>query len=358
MTPQEMHIQIDQALQRVGSYVYDNFEPVELDLILSKMQMRYIDDKFRKDTTSEGFQVEQGDLDDIQFLIERDKILPAFMDTTNKKTHGVLPSDYLYLINDRTRLNEDCTVANLEASTPYTDEVLFTAEFPNQLINPPYYADVDLVVGALTLYDSTYGGFPGVPDAIEKYIIKDYILDTIRQNIRENKLSGVTGIYWEHYKDTYAEESFILVTDSTRVGETFSVRVEGTTNSDVGVATSGLTVSSLTHSKEVDNRLTKSQFLHSTLNNNVYHKTHRRNPVSNLTKDRLYVYYDEKYIPTHIIIDYIRKPREISLSLNQSCELSNSTHPKIIDLSVEYLKNTIEQQSYNTKVQDNRLRSE
>lgn len=358
MTPQEMHIQIDQALQRVSSYAYDNFEPVELDLVLSKMQTRYIDDKFRRDTTSEGFQAEQGDLDDIQFLIERDKGLPAILEVVSKKSYGVLPSDYLYLINDRTKVNENCNL-DLTSSIPYIRENKAATSFPDSTAGAALYTDFELLIGSTVLIDSNLiANFPGVPDLLEKHIIRNFILDTIRQGIRENKYPGVTGIYYEDYRGEFHKERFILVTDDTRVGELFRVRVDGINTSTPVTLIPNLIVSDHSPTKEVTNRLTRSQFLPSVLNDNVYHRAQRRSPISNLAKDRLQVYYDEKYIPTEIIIDYIRKPREISLSLNQSCELSDSTHPKIIDLAVEYLKNTIEQQSYEYKVKDNMLRSE
>jgi hypothetical protein len=360
MTPQEMHIQIDQALQRIGSYVYDNFEEKEIDLILSKVQLRALDDKFRRDNMSEGFEYEQGDLDDVQVLIERDKNLPAFLDLENNKVHCVLPSDYYYLINDRTKINDDCDVTNLEMNKTYVDEQMIVLPFKDTTkVSAPYYETLTIDIVVTRVFDYTeYSGFTGIPDVIEKYILKQAIIDKVNQDIRENKISNVVGIYWERFRDIYRKESFIIIVNSNRLGETGVINIDGNTYNDTTTQTDGLIVSTLTHLRKADNRLTKSQFLHSTLNNNIYHKTNRRNPVSNLTKDRLYVYYDEKYIPTGIIIDYIRKPQEISLSLNQSCELSESLHPKIIDLAVEYMKNTIEQQSYNIKVQDNQLRSE
>jgi hypothetical protein len=360
MTPQEMHVQIDQALQRVGSYVYDNFEPVEIDLVLSKMQLRFIDDKFRKDRGSEGFQVEQGDLDDIQFLIEYDKKLTAFIDTEHRKTESILPSDYLYLVNDRSRINADCKIEDLESTVAYQDEHTVVLPFTDTTkVDAPYYEDLILDVGVTTIFD--YSSFPnsvGIYDKIEKHILKQLVLDTVNQDIRENILSGITGIYWEHYRNRYEPNSFIIITDNTRAGESASLTVDSDIYTVPLVQTSDLVVSSLTYTDTVDNRFTKSQFLHSTLNNNVYHRTNKRNPVSNISKNVLSVYYDKRYIPTNILIDYIRKPREISLSLNQSCELNENTHPRIIDLAVEYFKNTIEQQGYEYKVKDNMLRSE
>jgi hypothetical protein len=354
MNPQEMHIEIDQALQRVGSYVYDNFEAVELDLILNKMVMRYIDDKFRQDRMSEGFADEQGDLDDIQYLIEYDKSLPALLDTTFGKTYGMLPSDYLYLLNDRTRMNDNCNL-DLTTSQPYIQENMLVLPFDDTTkVTAPFYDTMVITIGALTLLNQSIP----IDDNCEKHLVKNEILDVINQSIREGILTGVKGIYWERYRNTYRKESFIIITDSTLVGQTGTLSIDGTDITATTTLIPSLTISNLPFTNEVDNRLVKSQFLPSNLFSNAYYKPNRRNPVSSLSKDRLHVYYDKKYIPTEILIDYVRMPQKISLSLNKSCELKEESHPKIIDLAVEYIKNTIEQRSYTTKVQDNQLRSE
>jgi len=56
--------------------------------------------------------------------------------------------------------------------------------------------------------------------------------------------------------------------------------------------------------------------------------------------------------------DYIRKPRTISLSLNQSCELADTTHHKIVDLAVEILRLDTKDPVYQATVQDTQNRTQ
>jgi hypothetical protein len=73
--------------------------------------------------------------------------------------------------------------------------------------------------------------------------------------------------------------------------------------------------------------------------------------------DYFILYRKESFIVTRFACDYIRKPRTISLALNQSCELAPQTHPKLIDLTIEILRLDIKDQAYPQTVQDTQLRN-
>jgi hypothetical protein len=48
------------------------------------------------------------------------------------------------------------------------------------------------------------------------------------------------------------------------------------------------------------------------------------------------VYHKKKFIVTGIPIAYIRKPQAISVTLNDSCELAESTHDEIVDIAAQF----------------------
>lgn len=109
MTVQELHYAVDQGLQKVGSYAYDNFLPEEIDLWLNRGQEQFIKDKAfqHADRKQIGFTGTQKRLDDLRLIIRLD-----YMDDVTPQA-GVefqqfnLPLDYLYLINIRASIYSD-----------------------------------------------------------------------------------------------------------------------------------------------------------------------------------------------------------------------------------------------------------
>jgi hypothetical protein len=102
---------------------------------------------------------------------------------------------------------------------------------------------------------------------------------------------------------------------------------------------------------EIENRLTEGDELYE-LNKNVFYKTRKREPVSSLDRGYLRVYQDKSYIVTSLSIDYVRRPRQISLDLDQSCELAANAPRIIVDGCVTYLKRILENPAYKTMEED------
>jgi hypothetical protein len=91
--------------------------------------------------------------------------------------------------------------------------------------------------------------------------------------------------------------------------------------------------------------------------NNTFYNTSVDNSIVTQNLDYFTVYRDKSFIVTKLMVDYIRKPRTISLSLDQTCELADNTHPKLIDLAVELLRLDTKDNSYPASVQDTELRN-
>jgi hypothetical protein len=105
-------------------------------------------------------------------------------------------------------------------------------------------------------------------------------------------------------------------------------------------------------------KIQENDQLYSALKENTYYRTVSNEVATDQTFDYFINYRDESFIVTRMYYDYIRKPRTISLSLNQSCELADSTHNKIVDLAVEILKLDIKEQTYPLTIQDTQLRTQ
>lgn len=109
MTVQELHYAIDQGLQKVGSYAYDNFLPDEIDFWLNRAQERFIKDRAfaHSDQKQLGFVANQKRLDDLREIMAIDYVDQAAATAGVEFQQFDLPVNYLYLVNLRARIYKD-----------------------------------------------------------------------------------------------------------------------------------------------------------------------------------------------------------------------------------------------------------
>lgn len=100
----------------------------------------------------------------------------------------------------------------------------------------------------------------------------------------------------------------------------------------------------VTKSKEVPNRLTKTEDIYTILEN-PFITTKEESPLSELVDNELRVYTDDKFTVTNIIIDYCKEPAVVDTVNfpNQDLEFSNPTCYKIADFAISYLAKITEQ---------------
>lgn len=102
----------------------------------------------------------------------------------------------------------------------------------------------------------------------------------------------------------------------------------------------------------VPNRLTNHSIIRE-VQFTPYYKTKSSSPLSTLSSDGLKVFNDENFTVKAIYIDYIRKPKEISLSLY--CELPNEFWQDVCDLTVELLLVDLQSPIAQLKIQQNQV---
>jgi len=186
----------------------------------------------------------------------------------------------------------------------------------------------------------------------ETQLEKVYIVDDIINLYRK---LGVKA-YWETYKDLFYKETILIPGFNTGLNPGLIIDGELVTISyEDKVVTTFKTA--LGDSYKSVNRDTKIDFLDSALVSN-YHKSIPVSPVSILTANNLVVYGTERFLVYRILLNYIRNPRQISLSLGYGSELSGAVHEEICDMAVQILKKRIEDESYVVNVQDNKGRIE
>lgn len=173
MTVQEMHYAIDQGLQKVGSFIYDNFLPEEIDFFLNKMQERFVKDRFSRfsDPKQLGLSFNQKRLDDLRAIMEVDFTDTNIPNPSAPYIRYDLPIDYMFLVNLRVMLTpahcDDSVVNHVPARVLEQDKLY------EQLRNPFAKSLMTTPVASISVEDITV-----FQD--KKFILKGVELDYIR----------------------------------------------------------------------------------------------------------------------------------------------------------------------------------
>lgn len=358
-----MHLQVNQRLQEIASYKRDKFNPEEVDLALNKAMYRMLER-----AVSQSFQNSQVNLVHVNALINKNEvgevIIPSSTDPLYEypllPLYTVLPSDFYWLVNARAEVVEDtfnCSTAPNLTTTNYLEYVA-TVAFPD-LDSAPYYDSVRVRWNNTTdIYTAPSAISAGFSSPYSKYVVVNHILEYFYRNPSYTNLR----VYWERYRDVYYQDTFIFVstTPFSQV-EVFSgnkSRAATPATQTYSIYNRALITSHTDWSRALRSCSNKEQdMLYDALTNNRFYRTLPNQPVVTQTLDYLILYRDESFLITRSYYDYIRKPRTISLALNQSCELAESTHHMIIDLAIEILRLDIKDQAYSATVQDTELRT-
>lgn len=373
-TALELHIDVLQGLQKVDAYEQDMFQPPEIDLQLNRHQDRLIDELFSKE-----FQDFQLRAEYVKTLIVKNYPLTVYVPSTTDSFYEpdmgyvVMPPDYLYLVNDRSLITtsakqcEDLT--SLKDTTP-TSEYIAILKFPSStLTSGPYYTGfvIQKTESAVTtnLYTLPSGFTNYITDKEAKFMVINNSLEYLNRT-----LNPTTKVYWERYRGTYYPNSYVFVRSDNNWS---SINATTYTNSQTPtvdatelatftqniyftpILTSDLTDQVTTYA---DNGMTEGDKLYD-LRKNVYYQTSQKEPTSAMSDDLIHVYWDKSFIITKVLIDYVRKPRQISLLLDQSCELpSAAARADVVDRTIQYLKMLVENPTHREFLQDNIIKNQ
>ena len=118
----EMHIAVQQGVDKIHSLQADQLLPEELDLELNKSITRFIAQKYNKGNKYRtGFEESQNRIDDLRTLVVeysaptsyKEELKPGRIFVDSFK----LPKDYLHLVNQRSEvLIQDCEPVEYEVS--------------------------------------------------------------------------------------------------------------------------------------------------------------------------------------------------------------------------------------------------
>jgi len=97
---------------------------------------------------------------------------------------------------------------------------------------------------------------------------------------------------------------------------------------------------------EVTNSLIKQEDVDNRLNHSF--GISQYSPICTLVDGGIRVYFDNTFDINSIVLEYIRKPNSVSKDNSIDCDLPESIHETIVDLTVSWLSGTLGTQEYQT----------
>lgn len=346
MNALEMHIDTNLKAQKIASNAFRNLDPSELDWLLNNEVDRFIKDRIKKDNDSLGFDATQVDVDALRAIITNDYPLPIYKKSlSDTSVFADLPGDYSFLIDDSSRVVRSCEPA-YSVANKFNNTTLYIYAFPlNQstLTTGPFYVNFILTLNGAAIYTETAG--PGLATKEELFTYRDKIMNELYKLSTQD-----VSYYWEQFGNVYKKNTIIAVATTDQTGSN-TISLDGVAHTAVETTQLLLRPTTVGVYKEIGNRLIRGQS-RSVVLNSAFGKTRFSSPVSGLDQYSLRVYHDKRFIVNSVVISYIRKPRKISLSLDQSCELAPEFHPLIVDRTVLAIKELTDNPDWQIKLQD------
>lgn len=349
MLVQEMHIGVNQWLQKINAKETDSFKPHEIDWALNEECLRFIKQRTstNSDPKKQGFQRTQKRYDDIEELITS-SILPCYV-KDNDSVFSFLPQNYFRLINDRSILKDLCG-ASLSTLNPVSStKKVCVVPFPSPPeITAPYYTFLQIkrqdnaqILFDINDYTTTASGLSSKE---QSYYVLNLILEKINTNFNPS-----LEVRWETFNGIYYPNCLIFITE-----EISFTGINLTTLKNYPYSSTDLILQkyNLTNTKEKPNRLTNTEDLYVLLNS-VFGTTVSESPISSLERGKIIVHHNQKFILSFVNIQYIRKPRKIDLFLNQSCELNPNVHEEIVEATAKRISGITKGENYQQLINEN-----
>ena len=371
-----MHIAVQQGVDKINSLQADSLLSEEIDLELNKSVFRFINGKYGKNNIyRKGFEESQKRIDDLRTLVREYEGITAFKEQLQKNIFVdtfTIPSDYMYLVNQVSRvyINNCKTIEYSLINLPSVS--YFVVDFNNFMVtsdsngqNSAFIESMEMVKGNQSAVvwsaSASLKSFGWTPSSYPANI------EALKQDVLNNPGIGFT-IYWEEFETLYEPGSFIVVVDT--VTHTWFEwdsslgplsKLEGSPYTGDGILRTDPTplngkILDANYSEKREpisysdlltrgNRFSQQDDIF-TLLNDPFNTTKHTSPLTTMRGRSIDIYTSDIFIIDAVKITYIRKPKEISLSLGVNCELPEHTHQEIVAMTVASILEAISDPRY------------
>tara|TARA_R110000751_G_scaffold73530_4_gene148676 strand:+ start:882 stop:2039 length:1158 start_codon:yes stop_codon:yes gene_type:complete len=373
----EMHLAIQQGVDKINSLQADMLLPEEIDLELNKAQIKFINTKYgRNNIMGRGFEQSQKRIDDLRTLVTEYENSTTYKDQLSAD-HWIdtfkLPTDYMYLVSQRSDVKiNNCEPVDwtLQNSQPIN---YFTVSMHDFVMNNSNNNSTDFVSSINMMAD------PNDPLLGDQNIWTNNGTwqypsdsDNVRLDILNINVPGVE-VYWEQYGELTVPGSFIFIIDAVNQYAWFNwdMSVTNTVSGSnlqtalVGQDALGNVLTSAyaqyedsTYGGRRDiiggetinavNKYVQHDDIY-TLLQDPFNTTKYTSPLTTIRGSYIDIYTSAIFIIDKVKITYIRKPAEISLNLSINCELPDHSHQEIVDMTISSILEGISDPRYKTQ---------
>ena len=373
MTVNEMHIAVNQGVQKIASFQVDNLLPQEIDHELNLAMMRFIKQRFNytSNRLGKGFEQSQKRIDDLRTLLVENRGDTSYegqVYTSNYSNVYVdrytFPLDYLFLISARTEIEYKCNV-NI---TNLISFAFNQQSAVNVSLTPPLPGYVLTNLERWNQAASSWEGIVNLP--IGETITNDLLLDSgnyyfgIRPATSFPEGTAGATVQQSPYLDSNHINLINTSWDGTVWGSGNTVSVRATWILPGDMSSAQIVPHSITQTiskstrrcKVCDARISLASFgqhddilymMDDPFNMSWYHE-----PTYTIEENYIDVYTDNQFVVPTVRIKYIRKPVEISYTNGVGCELAVHTHHEIVEMTVKSILEGIQDPRYQTQTME------
>ena len=365
MNVQEMHLAIQQGVDKINSLQADMLLPQEIDIELNKSQLRFINTKYSGNNRHRtGFEESQKRIDDLRTIVREFEAPVTFKEQLRNNIFVdtfTLPVDYMYLVNQQSTVwIDDCNPMNWNIIYPdpinyFTMSLSdFVCDKNTQIANSiVMYEDAsDLTQGQEVLWTNTNA------------LVFPADIQALIQDIISFSGPGFT-VYWEQFTTLNYPGEFIVVVDTDvhswfqwdasvgTVSTLVALDNTGTNLESTRALNSGIAFNEKRDPWEFTERLRVSNtFIQQddifTMLLDPFNTTKHTDPLTTIRGNQIDIYTSDIFIIDTMKITYIRNPRNISLPLGIDCELPIHSHQEIVDMTVSSILEGISDPRYKT----------
>jgi hypothetical protein len=372
----EMHIALQQAVDKINSLRANNLQPEERDLELNKAMQRFINQRYGKNNIyGKGFEESQKRIDELRTLLVEYAGPTTFKEELRNGKIWVdtfqLPVNYMYLVNQRSTIciNKCMPLRSSLVATPVLN--YFTFSLTSILVSNNTFVD------SIRMQNVPQGNTPTLQETIWQpsaglissgYTSSGYPQYTqqVIDDVLNNPMPGFEIHYGSYGTLSFPGQFIVIVDINTQAAFWFewdaSINTPTPLVSMIGTgqiaSVQPQAYDTGTYTRVPIGPCTKDQVLNRfsqqddifKLLEDPFNTTSHKEPLTTIRGGNIDIYTSAIFITEAIKITYLRKPLPISISLGSSCELPEHTHEEIVSMAASSILEKISDPRYQTNL--------
>lgn len=351
MTTQELHIQIDQLLQKVSSHWNSNFLPQEKDFYINREINKFIKQRMSPLSNSKR----QSIFDTTKRVLDLSSLIKTktlyIVNSNQKEAEYQLPFDFLAYINSEGEITPKCKNKDLPVRSINT---YYKSIKPITIFNSLNQFSIvikkldNTILHSFSLTDLPAGYLPSdtLPDYKKLFIVNNAIINNL-VNWSTRSLEG----------DNHIEVQFNNLYQQIEFRSNTNFIIEYKINTvDQSIISSTIISTGYNEVKTLPAEIIISdEEFKSSITNSSLSGSKGKRIVGFLRQNKVILSLNPNVVYNTVKLTYIRKPTKVDLLLGSNSELPNEILDEVISNLVEQLKAIIASDTYDKYTQENML---